>query len=107
MKQMNVVELASLLTNGLKPTMIDVREENELSHGMIEDAVHIPMQQIPEKLPELEPEKSNMVVLICRSGKRSDQVGQFLEQNGFTDVINLVGGMNAWAEQIDPTMTVY
>lgn len=107
MIQMNVDELASLLADGLKPTLIDVREQHELSHGMIEDAIHIPMQEIPNKLSDLEQEKVNKVVLICRSGNRSNQVGQFMEQNGFSDVINLVGGMNAWASKIDPTMTVY
>lgn len=107
MNQMNVVELASLLANELKPTMIDVREEKELSNGVLEGVIHIPMQDIPAKLAELESEKENMVVLICRTGNRSNHVGGFLEQNGFNYVINLVGGMNAWAKEIDPSMTVY
>lgn len=107
MKQMNVVELASLLANGLKPTMIDVREEKELVNGVLDDSIHIPMNDIPAKVADLEAEKENMIVLICRTGNRSNQVGQFLEQNGFSDVVNMVGGMNAWAGQIDQSMTVY
>lgn len=107
MKQMNVVELTSLLANGLKPTMIDVREEKELANGILDGVVHIPMNDIPVKLADLEAEKENMIVLICRTGNRSNQVGAFLEQNGFADVVNLVGGMNAWAEQIDQSMTAY
>ena len=47
------------------------------------------------------------MVLICRSGKRSAQVGQFMEHVGFNDVINLDGGMNDWASQVDTSMTVY
>lgn len=107
MKQMNVVELASLLANGLKPTMIDVREERELVNGVLDDAIHMPMNEVPGRMTDLEAEKENMIVLICRMGNRSNQVGMFLEQNGFNDVVNMVGGMNAWAEKIDPSMTVY
>jgi rhodanese-related sulfurtransferase len=107
MKQMNVVELASLRANGLKPTMIDVREERELVNGVLDDAIHMPMNEVPGRMTDLEAEKENMIVLICRTGNRSNQVGMFLEQNGFNDVVNMVGGMNAWAEKIDPSMTVY
>lgn len=104
---MTATELRDYLATGVSTVKIDVREAHELAHGMIEDAIHIPMQTIPNQLNMLEKYKSDPIVLICRSGKRSDQVGQFLEQMGFTDVVNLVGGMNAWATDVDNTMSVY
>lgn len=107
MRQMSTTELNEYLATGVETTMIDVREEHELKNGMLEGAVHIPMQTVPANLSMIDQNKAKPVVLICRSGKRSDQVGHFLEQNGFTDVINLVGGMNAWAEDIDSNMTIY
>ncbi len=107
MKQMNATEFAALLAEGVKPIMIDVREEHELSHGVIDNITHIPMQQIPDKLPQLADNKDKTTVIICRTGNRSNTVGQFLEQNGFTDVINLAGGMNSWASDVDTSMTVY
>jgi len=107
MKQMTAIELRDYLATAESAVKIDVREAHELAHGMIDQAIHIPMQTIPNQLNMLEKHKTDPIVLICRSGKRSDQVGQYLEQMGFTDVINLVGGMNAWASEVDNTMSVY
>lgn len=107
MKQMTATELQAMLSSGVTPVMIDVREDNELIHGMIDGAIHIPMNDVPGRMEEFEPYKDKSVVLICRSGKRSAQVGQFMEHVGFTDVINLEGGMNGWAADVDTSMNVY
>lgn len=107
MKQMTATQLQAYLASGVESTLIDVRELHELQHGMLDGAIHIPMQSVPANVNEFDQDKAKPVVLICRSGKRSDQVGQYLEQIGFSDVINLVGGMNAWATDVDTSMTVY
>lgn len=107
MKQMTATELQALLQSGVKPLMIDVREAHELANGMIEGAIHIPMNDVPARLEEFTSHQEQTVVLICRSGKRSAQVGQFMEHVGFKDVINLDGGMNDWAAYVDSSMTVY
>lgn len=107
MKQMTATELRALLDSGVKPLLIDVREANELNNGMIEGAIHIPMNEVPARLEEFASYQDQSVVLICRSGKRSAQVGQFMEHVGFNDIINLDGGMNDWAARVDTSMTVY
>ncbi|GLQ00055.1 MAG TPA: rhodanese-like domain-containing protein [Methylophaga aminisulfidivorans] len=107
MKQMTATEFSTLLLSEAPPVMIDVRESHELVHGMIEGAMHIPMNEIPARLEELGPYQNKTVAIICRSGKRSAQVGQFLEHVGFNDVINLDGGMNGWAVNVDTTMSTY
>jgi rhodanese-related sulfurtransferase len=107
MKQITATDLASLLANKAMPTLVDVREPHELGHGMIADAISIPMQEFATQLHQLGDNHDHAIVLICRSGKRSEHVGQYLEQLGFTDVINLSGGMNSWATDVDTTMTVY
>ncbi|MBE0439562.1 MAG: rhodanese-like domain-containing protein [Gammaproteobacteria bacterium] len=107
MKQMTATELRDYLATGVSTVKIDVREAHELEYGMIEDAIHIPMQTIPNQLNMLEKHKNDPIILICRSGKRSEQIGQFLEQMGFANIINLVGGMNAWATDVDTSMAVY
>ncbi|HDY85132.1 hypothetical protein LCGC14_0997710 [marine sediment metagenome] len=107
MRQMTATELRDFLASGVSPVKIDVREQIELQNGVMDGAIHIPMQSIPGQLNTLEQHKNDVVVLICRSGKRSHQVGDFMEQMGFTDVINLVGGMNAWAKDVDTSMSVY
>lgn len=107
MKQMTATELQALLDSGVKPLMIDVREAHELSNGMIEGTIHIPMNEVPARMEDFAGQQEQTVVLICRSGKRSAQVGQLMEQVGFTDVINLADGMNGWASDVDTSMTVY
>jgi len=107
MKQMTATELRDFLASGVSPVKIDVREDNELQHGVIDGAIHIPMQSVPGQLNALEKHKNDTIVVICRSGKRSQQIGAFMEEMGFTDIINLAGGMNAWAKDVDSNMTVY
>lgn len=107
MKQMTATELRDFLASGVTPVKIDVREEVELQYGVLEGAIHIPMQSVPSQLNALEKHKNDTIVLICRSGKRSQQIGAFMEEMGFTDIINLAGGMNAWAKDVDTSMTVY
>ncbi|PHS68732.1 MAG: sulfurtransferase [Methylophaga sp.] len=107
MRQMTAIELRDFLATDVQVTKIDVREDVELQFGVLDGAIHIPMQQIAHQLNALEKHKNDTIVIICRSGKRSDQVGQFLEQKGFADIINLSGGMNSWAKDVDTSMTVY
>lgn len=108
MKQMSAIQLDEFLQDhGQEAILIDVREAHELANGMLKNAQHMPMNSIPAQVGELETMKDSPIVLICRSGQRSAQVGQYLEQLGFSDVINLDGGMNAWAAQIDTSMKVY
>jgi rhodanese-related sulfurtransferase len=107
MRQMTATELRDFLDSGVETVKIDVREDIELEFGMLEGAIHIPMQSVPGQLNKLEKYKDDTVVVICRSGKRSDQIGQFLEQMGFRDIINLADGMNGWATNVDTNMTVY
>jgi len=107
MRQMTAIQVSEFLTTAVSPVLIDVREEEELEFGILDGMIHIPMQDVPGKLNELEQHKDSTIVLICRSGRRSDQIGQYLEQMGFNDVINLSGGMNEWAMNVDTSMTVY
>jgi len=65
----------------------------------------MPMRQIPMVADELDPEKETVV--ICHHGIRSRQVAIYLEQQGFNNVINLEGGVQAWAQDVDPTMNKY
>ena len=87
-------QLKERLDAGQSIHMIDVREHEEVAHGMIEGAVHIPLGQIPQRLDEIP--RDEEVVFICRSGYRSDQACQYLDNLGFKGATNLVGGMLAW-----------
>lgn len=72
---------------------IDVREPDEVAEGTLPGAVNIPLGTLLDRLGELD--QSRRVVLLCRSGGRSTQAAKFLTGQGFTDVINLEGGMLA------------
>jgi len=107
MQQISVADLAAWLKDDTrpKPQLLDVREAHEWAIGRIEGSQHLPMNTVPARLEELDP--SRPLVSICHHGGRSMQVAVFLERNGFGDVYNLAGGVDAWALQIDTTMSRY
>jgi rhodanese-related sulfurtransferase len=107
MKQITPREAASWLNDASrpKPVLLDVREDWEFQTCQLAGSLHIPMGEIPQRLGELD--RNAEVVVICHHGGRSMQVGMFLEQQGFSAVNNLAGGVDAWAKTVDPTMPVY
>lgn len=88
-----------------KPLLLDVREPWEYERCHIAGAVSLPMNGVPAKLGALDAARE--VVVICHHGVRSFHVARFLEHNGFANVINLTGGVDAWAKEADPTMPTY
>lgn len=98
MKELTAKEVQSLLSEGKKLSIIDVREVFEVMAGKIPGAVNIPMGQIVDAVNELE--KSNEYVIVCRSGNRSAHVTMFLEAQGF-NVSNMRGGMIAWTGAVE------
>ena len=86
-------ELQKKLEAGEKLELVDVREDEEVAAGMIPGAKHIKMMEIPNRMNELEREME--YIIICRSGARSSNVCQFLQEQGYK-VRNMVGGMLEW-----------
>jgi rhodanese-related sulfurtransferase len=107
MQTITAPELAAWLADTSKPApyLLDVREPWEFETCHIAGAALMPMQSVPQRQQELEPEAT--IVCICHHGMRSLQVANFLERSGFTSVINLTGGVHAWALEVDPTMPTY
>ena len=107
MQQMTAPELAAWLgdTGRAPPMLLDVREDWEVQTCRIPGSTPIPMNTIPARQQELDPEAT--IVCICHHGARSAQVAGFLERQGFAKVINLTGGVHAWALQVDPSMATY
>lgn len=85
--------------------LLDVREPWEHALCALPGAALMPMQGLPGRLHELDPVRPTVVV--CHHGVRSFQVALWLERNGFKDVANLTGGIDAWAREIEPGMTQY
>jgi rhodanese-related sulfurtransferase len=107
MQQLSALEVANWIADPARPTpvLLDVREPWELEKCCIAGVVPIPMNSIPARMQELDPEAP--LVCICHHGARSMQVAAFLERQGFTNVTNLTGGVHAWAQQVDPAMATY
>ena len=105
MRHLSVGELKTRLELGEPPVLLDVREEWELMRCKLPGTTWIPMGQIVARVNELD--KNKETVVVCHHGIRSWQVAKFLESEGFGDVINLSGGVDAWAKQIDPAMPLY
>lgn len=105
MKEITVEELKELKDSGSDFQLIDVREPHEYDICNLEGEL-IPMSQIPQNLDKIS--KDKMVILHCRSGKRSGDVISWLEKNhNLTNLYNLQGGVLAWAREIDPDMPTY
>ncbi len=85
--------------------LLDVREAFEVATCAVAGSRHIPMRQIPENLPSLP--RDRLILVLCHVGARSLRVTQFLRSNGFAQVTNVAGGIDAWAEQIDPSLARY
>jgi rhodanese-related sulfurtransferase len=105
MKHIAPAELKARLAAGDKLQLLDVREEWEHQTARIDGALLMPMGQVANRVAELEP--AIVTVVICHHGGRSMQVAGLLERRGFSSVINLTGGVDAWARTVDPSMPVY
>ncbi|WP_456277933.1 rhodanese-like domain-containing protein [Bacillus sp. AK128] len=92
-KIITTAELQEKLAKGENLELIDVREDEEVAQGVIPGVKHIPMGQIPERMAELDPEKE--YIFICRSGRRSENVCYYLQDQGYK-CVNMVGGMLEW-----------
>jgi rhodanese-related sulfurtransferase len=89
--QVSPADAVGLVSAGA--TLIDVREDDEWSAGHAPGALHAPMSRFAAHVPSLP--RSGALVIVCRSGRRSDQVASVLRQGGL-DAYNLAGGMQDW-----------
>ena len=103
--QISPRELHERLARGDRPTILDVREAEEIAIAAFPSAIHIPMGDIPSRLTELDPDAE--LVVVCHHGVRSAQVAAYLARTGFDKVTNLVGGIEAWSCEVDPKVPRY
>ena len=103
--EITVAELAEKLKGPNPPLLIDVREADEFAYCRIPGAVLRPLGEIQSWSRDLDPQAE--IVLQCHTGMRSGQAANYLARLGFTHVYNLEGGIDAWAEEIDPDTPRY
>ena len=98
-----------LQAQAARPLVLDVREPWELRTASVAaegfDLLAVPMNEIPARLAELPADRP--IACLCHHGVRSQHVALFLAQRGYTDVVNIAGGIDAWAREHDPTVALY
>jgi rhodanese-related sulfurtransferase len=92
-----------------RPVLLDVREPWELQTASVQpedvDVVAIPIQEIPARLAEVPADRP--IACLCHHGMRSQRVALFLAHQGYTDVANIAGGIDAWSRERDSGVPVY
>lgn len=102
--ELTVQDLKALRDAGDDPFVLDVREPNEYEAANIDGAL-IPLGELPDRVGELEGHRDDDVLVVhCRSGARSARAVEFLHAQGFTNAVNLAGGIHAWSDDIDPSL---
>jgi rhodanese-related sulfurtransferase len=112
MQQVSVKDLPALVASfeaGARPIVLDVREPWEVQAASLAldgaPTVCIPMNEVPGRLAELD--AAQPVLSLCHHGMRSLQVAAFLERQGFEQVFNIAGGIDAWSRQVDASVPLY
>ncbi len=100
-----VRELKTRQDNGDAPFLLDVREPHEYSIAKIEGSVLIPLGDLPNSLDKLD--KNSEIVAYCHKGMRSADAVGFLLQQGFSNVKNLIGGIESWSIEVDNSVPRY
>jgi adenylyltransferase/sulfurtransferase len=98
-------ELKTSLDKGDKLVLVDVREEWEYALAKLDGSILIPLGTLPQSLARLN--RDSEIIAICHHGMRSADATNFLLQQGFPNVKNLVGGIDAWSTQVDGTVPRY
>ena len=94
-------------TSGDEFLFLDCREQDEYDRVRIEGSVLLPMSQIAQRASELNDHRDSDIIIHCHHGGRSMQVAMWLRQQGFSKAQSMAGGIDAWAQQVDPTMARY
>jgi adenylyltransferase/sulfurtransferase len=103
-EEITPAELAALLEAGEEVQLVDVRETWEAELAAIPGAMLLPLGRLPELTDAIDPERE--VIVYCHHGIRSAQAAGYLASRGF-EVRHLAGGVDAWADEIDPEMRRY
>ena len=101
----SVDQLAAWRQEHVPHALLDVREVPELAICEVENAMHIPMGEVPRRLDDLP--RDVPLVVMCHHGMRSLRVVQFLRNAGWENAINLDGGIDAWSAEIDGNVPRY
>jgi rhodanese-related sulfurtransferase len=106
--EISVADAADVLRDpAAPPLLLDCRTADEHQTASIAGSVLIPMQELPERVGELEAHRDRPVIVHCHHGMRSLRVTKWLRDQGFPQAQSMAGGIDAWSDQIDPAVPKY
>jgi len=105
MREISVEDVAKRLRDDPSFVLLDVREADEIATVKVNGSRWIPMREIPQRLSELD--RNASIAVMCHHGGRSERVAGFLVAQGFTDIANVDGGIDAYAECVDRSLARY
>ena len=105
--EITVQQLKSKIDAGETFTLLDVRTPAELAMVKLPDSLDIPLNEVQSKVGEMAHLKDTPIVCMCHHGMRSAMAQSILLENGFTGVVNLIGGIHAYAVEVDDSLAVY
>lgn len=100
-------KVKAMLDAGEDITLLDCRLEKEKNIAEIAGSVFIPMQELPDRVDELDDYLDRKLVVFCHAGVRSMKVAMFLRERGFEDVWSMAGGIDLWSQTIDESVQRY
>lgn len=96
LKNCSVQELHQMVSDGVECQIIDVRENNEYESIRIKDTTLVPLSEFVGSISKID--KSKTAYMLCGIGKRAAKAGEYLLENGYSDVVVIDGGIKAWYE---------
>jgi rhodanese-related sulfurtransferase len=98
---------ARLADTAAAPLLLDCRTPDEHATARISGSVLIPMQELSDRVAELEPHRDRPIIVHCHHGMRSLRVTNWLRAQGFPAVQSMAGGIDAWSTEVDPSVPRY
>lgn len=105
--EVSVADAAAALRAGDPPLLLDCRTPDEHATSRISGAVLIPMQELPARVGELAGREPQRIIVHCHHGMRSLRVASWLRERGFHSAQSMSGGIDAWSDQVDPSVPKY
>ena len=100
-KDISIEESKKLINEGEVTLILDVRNEDEFAEGHLKNAIQIPVKELKENLSDIEKFKDELVLVYCRSGKRSAEAMDILKENGFKNLVHMKDGISKWDGEVE------
>ncbi|MDB2039331.1 rhodanese-like domain-containing protein [Clostridium perfringens] len=100
-KDISIDESKKLINYGEVTLILDVRNEDEFAEGHLKNAIQIPVKELKENLSDIEKFKDELVLVYCRSGKRSAEAVDILKENGFKNLVHMKDGISKWDGEVE------